>query len=506
MNRREALTTMGALGAMGTGILGGQGGIAASAHAAEQNRAQTAFASSFAHFKEQLGPTKVSFDRPLPDQLEGVLYRNGPALMERSGTPYHHWFDGDGMIQSFRLQGQTLTHLGRMVNTTKYVEEKKAGEFLWSGFGTAIANSKNLQRPDDINVANISVLPMGEEVLALWEAGSPWRLDADTLETLGRKTFSTETDGLPFSAHPRIDRDGRIWNFGYMSGSNQMALYELSPDGKLKRASIVQAAKTNMVHDFAMTDQYLIFALMPIDFTPPTNGNIPSFLSMLSWDDASSVDILVIDKETLTIAHKFEMPPFFAFHFGNAWQDGGQLRIEMARAPEFETLMTQIKQATLGLPTTADAHAPAAADIVLDLSTGIAQLQDLPFTGADFPCFDERYAGERTDTLVMMQRSDDMPSDVFGLNTLAVSNKRKDSLQMWSYGASAIAEEHIFVPGLSATEGEGWLMGTAYNWKSGHTSLSVFDAQHVSDGPVATATLPYGLPIGLHGKFVASNA
>jgi carotenoid cleavage dioxygenase len=33
--------------------------------------------------------------------------------------------------------------------------------------------------------------------------------------------------------------------------------------------------------------------------------------------------------------------------------------------------------------------------------------------------------------------------------------------------------------------------------------LSVFDAEHLADGPLAQASLPYVLPLGLHGQFVA---
>jgi len=35
------------------------------------------------------------------------------------------------------------------------------------------------------------------------------------------------------------------------------------------------------------------------------------------------------------------------------------------------------------------------------------------------------------------------------------------------------------------------------------TTLAVFDAAAVDAGPIARARLPYGLPLGLHGNFVA---
>ena len=37
----------------------------------------------------------------------------------------------------------------------------------------------------------------------------------------------------------------------------------------------------------------------------------------------------------------------------------------------------------------------------------------------------------------------------------------------------------------------------------GKTTLSVFQAHALAQGPLAQMRLPYGLPLGLHGQFVA---
>jgi carotenoid cleavage dioxygenase-like enzyme len=84
-------------------------------------------------------------------------------------------------------------------------------------------------------------------------------------------------------------------------------------------------------------------------------------------------------------------------------------------------------------------------------------------------------------------------------------DQRTAQVQEYRYGASAIAEEHVFVPAPSGdAEERGWLVGTSFDWRQRRTTLSVFDAERVADGPVAQATLPYGQPQGLHGQFVAA--
>ena len=462
-----------------------------------------AFASSFENVPESFGPTRVSFDRPLPADLRGTLYRNGPARMQRGDTRYHHWFDGDGMVHAFELQGDALVHQAKMVATDRAIEEAAAGRFLRGGFGTEFADGLPVTSPDDMNVANISVLPLGDEILALWEAGSPWRLDAENLDTLGRKVFSPETDGLPFSAHPRVDPQGRIWNFGYLSGSGKLILYDINANGSLNRVSMIDAPNADMVHDFAITDRYLVFVLQPLYFTD-TNAIDVAFVDRLQWHADEPVHILVVDKQNLQVAHRFELPAFFAFHMGNAWQDGDSIRIEVATASEFKPLMQQIVQATTGQPLTTPAAAANTVDIVLDTVGDRATLEPLPGSGIDFPRFDQRFTGEPTQHLYMLGRSSEMPADVFGFNRLSRIDRDTDSESTWDYDADTIAEEHLFVPAPGDRQGNGWLVGTSYNWKRGQTSLSVFNAQHIEDGPIAQCQLPYSLPLGLHGQFVQS--
>jgi all-trans-8'-apo-beta-carotenal 15,15'-oxygenase len=55
-------------------------------------------------------------------------------------------------------------------------------------------------------------------------------------------------------------------------------------------------------------------------------------------------------------------------------------------------------------------------------------------------------------------------------------------------------------PGTTA-EAEGWLVGTTLDTNTKRTQLHLFDARNLADGPVAVATLPYALPLGLHGSF-----
>ncbi|MCC8665070.1 carotenoid oxygenase family protein, partial [Xanthomonas hortorum] len=85
-----------------------------------------------------LGPTRVALQGTLPEGLAGSLYRNGPAWTERAGFRYDHWFDGDGMVHRWRLDGGQVQHHARMVATHKFTQEQQAGRFLYRASGPAV--------------------------------------------------------------------------------------------------------------------------------------------------------------------------------------------------------------------------------------------------------------------------------------------------------------------------------------------------------------------------------
>ena len=122
---------------------------------------------------------------------------------------------------------------------------------------------------------------------------------------------------------------------------------------------------------------------------------------------------------------------------------------------------------------------------------------------SEFPCVDPRISCQKNNRLTMLSRNMLTPPQHPGLNEVSTFSYDTGERQFFRYPDSQIPEEHLFVPEPdSAPETSGWIIGTALDWQQQHTLLNVFDAHSVQDGPLATATLPYHLPLGLHGKFV----
>ena len=495
--RRVLQAGAGALGAALSPAALGRGKPSSS----KSKSASGALAASFADVRERYGPTRLTLRGRWPDELQGVLYRNGPARFARGDTRYAHWFDGDGMVHAYRFVNGSIEHQARMVATERSVAEERAGRFLWNGFGTRFADARPTRSPENMNVANISVLPMGDEVLALWEAGAAWRLDGTSLATLGRRNWSDATTAAPFGAHPRVDPDGRIWNIGYLAGSGKLLIYDIAASGNLQRHAMIETANADMVHDFAVTEHYLVLLLTPLEFR---RDDTLAFADALHWQPGKPNQLVLVDKHSLRVARRFDAPPGFFFHLGNAFEDGGSLRLQVMNGPPYDMLMRAVRQATAG-HAIAPLQSTIASELVVDLANGRVRVHDLPLRDSDFPAWDLHRTGRATDQLVSLGASDALGKEVFGFDTVQVFDRRDERVRRFSYDDHSLAEEHLFIARPNAASGEGWILGSRYDWSASVTKLALFDARRVEHGPIAEAELPYGLPLGLHGRFVGQG-
>lgn len=445
-----------------------------------------------------LPPAPAQVRGRFPDAVAGTLYRIGPAGHDLGGERYHHWFDGDGMVQRLVIEGRQVHHQSRYVATPKRVAEVRAGRRLTEAFGTVPPGVEPPTSADSINVANTSVLPLQGEVLALWEGGSATRIDARTLETLGVKTWRADVGGMPFSAHPKVDPDGTVWNFGVGSGQGLLALYEIAPEGQLRRAATVPVADLPMVHDFAVTERHLVFLMPPLVYDGQRKHQAgTSFLDAHVWRPELGMRALVIDKKDWGKRQLLTLPAGFLFHVGNAWEEttpgGARIHIDYVRSEDASSVFTSNRELMRGRRVASpEPHLTVA---TLDLGTGRATQQVLDFA-AEFPRIDPRRVGLRHRSVVhATQLAKERP----GFGAIARTDVETGRSQRFVYGPQAMVEEHVFVP-----DGRrpGWILGTVLDLAQRKTVLSCFAADDPAAGPVAQAILPRALPLGLHGAFV----
>ncbi|CAN5558922.1 carotenoid oxygenase family protein [soil metagenome] len=497
MNRRDLLLRLAATGSAPFLLPPSASASSADDWQAQFKASTTPWKSAFATPTGDLPSTAARVRGRFPDAVAGTLYRIGPAGHDLGGERYHHWFDGDGMAHRFVIEGTEVHHQGRYVATAKRVAEVRAGRRLVEGFGTTFPGIEPVASPDSMNVANINMLPIGGELLALWEGGSATRLDPRTLETRGIKTWRTDLAGAPFSAHPRIDPDGTVWNFGVSSNAGLLVLYEIAPDGALRRADVLPIEDMPMIHDFAVTPGHLVFLMPPLVYDDRLKAAGKCFLDAHAWRPELGMRALVIDKSDWKRRQMFTLPAGFLFHLGNAWEEdsvgGTVIHVDYARSPDASSVFTSTREVMRGrLVASPGARLTIAS---LNLRTGKATQVELPVE-AEFPRMDPRRVGlQHRHVFHAAQLREGSPF----WTAIARTDLESGSSSQFSYGPQTLVEEHVFVPDSS---GPGWVLGTSLDWTNKATVLSCFAADALADGPVAQATLPYSLPLGLHGVFV----
>jgi carotenoid cleavage dioxygenase len=445
-----------------------------------------------------------------PEALRGRFYRNGPALFERNGERYHHWFDGDGMVQQFTLAGGRISHRGRLVQTSKLRAERTAGRFLLPAFGTSIDDAASITGADSVNVANTNALEYAGRVLAMWEGGSAYALDPADMSTRGPVVWGADLAGLPFSAHPKLDSAGNLWNFG--TQGRHLLAWHVGPDGRLVRAQLgVSPYVGGMVHDMAVTERYLVVPLPPVklDFASAA----PEGPRHFALDPGQPLRILVMEKADISRQRVFELPAQLVFHVGNAHEEAdGSVVLSFVGAPDAGFLDTTAVALMNGQPVPRRQQLAQVAQLQvarLHIASGRVTSQAIP-GDVEFPRIDPRRIGVsgagRAHWLLSGAAWKPYPSRQQPLlHGVQLTDLRSGSMRRFDYGEHAIVEEHILVPKPGrAGELDAWLLGTTFDAKRQQTVLNLLDAAHIEAGPIAQATLPYVLPLGFHGNFTAA--
>jgi carotenoid cleavage dioxygenase len=412
---------------------------------------------------------------------------------------YHHAFDGDGMVQAFRFTAAGVSHLGRYVETAKYRRETAAGKALEQGFGTVLPE---IPPPPDtvaVNVANINILVHGGRLLALWEGGDAYTLDATTLDTLGPHFWSTETSGVPFSAHPKVEADGTLWNFGVFPSLGQLVLYRISPTGQLADVATMPVDRLGMVHDFVVTARHLVLVLPPLVYDRERAVAGQSYLDSHSWRPDLPARLLILEKGNLARARWVELPSQWLFHFGNAWEeDNGTIHFDYCRYDDPAIMFQTLRYVMQG--EWRETRWGCTTCITVDPAGKV--YEERLSEQEEFPCIDPRRVGVRHHQLYTLLRRPQAAAHHPLFNAIARRDLTSGALDMFAYEPSVIPEEHIVVPrSYTDQEGDGWVIGTSLDVARRVTQVAVFDALHLSDGPLAVASLPYALPFGFHGTF-----
>ena len=271
----------------------------------------------------------VEPDGELPAELSGTLYRNGPGRwQDHTGRPLHHLFDGDGMISAFTIGGGKVHYRNRYVRTQHYRGRSGTRHLGTEAAGGLLGNIARLPP----NLANTNVVAHAGRLYALWEGGPPHEVDPETLETRGLRRFGGQLRWIgTYSAHPCLcPSSGEMINFGVeFIPTPHLRVYRTDRNGRLRYHRSVSLPYVAMVHDFAITERYMVFVVSPVipDAVPIALG-LRSFGDGMRYRPERGSSFILLPRDGGPI-RRIDHEGVLQFHLSNAFDDRGDVVVDV---------------------------------------------------------------------------------------------------------------------------------------------------------------------------------
>ena len=425
--------------------------------------------------QEELTLTDLKVVGRIPAELDGRYLRNGANPL--TGMSDHPFF-GDGMIHGVRLRdGKAQWYRNRYVQTP-FIKDPSI-DILDPNVTLDMTCSK----------ANTHIVGHAGKILALEEGHFPYVLDGD-LNTVGPTDYNGVLKG-PFTAHPKIcPTTGEMLAFGYAPLPPYLTYLRVAADGTLAQVEPITVTGPTMMHDFNITENYVIFMDLPAVFNLDLalEGKMP-----IEWSDSYPARLGVMPRNGNDSQVKwYDINPCYVFHPMNSYEDGDKIVLDVAR---FEHIW---KKDAMDFPL------PLLWRWVIDTRTGKVTEEQIDDRSGEFPRVNDAVIGKKHRFGYEMS----MGSAGFGevdSGAILKYDRQTGTRTSIELGKGRVSGEAVFAPAAGATaEDDGYLMTFVYDASSDTSEYVIFDAKTMSADPIATVHLPR-VPFGFHGSWVPAN-
>jgi all-trans-8'-apo-beta-carotenal 15,15'-oxygenase len=442
----------------------------------------------------------------IPFGLSGTLYRNGPGRLERNGKRVGHWFDGDGAILAVKFAGGNASGTYRYVQTEGYQAEGKVDRWLYGGYGMLPSGNMWQRRGRSVkNAANTSVLALPDRLLALWEGGQPHALDLESLATSGTDNLGIAEIPLVYSAHPKVDPvSGHIYNFGIAIGiQTKLNLYESDLSGKVLKFSQTKLPRLTTVHDFLLVGRYLVFCIPPIEIQPlPIVLGLASYSQSMRWKPELGTQILVFDRDDLSLVTSFTTEPWFQWHFGNGYVDAsGKIICDLVRYPDFST--NQFLREVANGATTTEAVGTLWQLVINPTSEKLVSNEQLTDRSCEFPSVAQANVGKEWRYTYLATHKPDAILAQELVGTIGRFDRHTQTLTTATLDQHLYPTEPIHVVD-QLDPNQSWVLTVIYDGEYHQSEVWIYDGDRLDDEPVCRLSLPSVIPMGFHGTWKSS--
>ena len=430
---------------------------------------------NYAPVTEEVTAFDLEVQGAIPPELSGRYLRNG-ANPKSGWSP--HWFAGDGMVHGIELRdGKAQWYRNRWVRTRALAEPD----------ASMIGPDGSVDRK--IGVNNTHVIRHAGKILTLVESSFPCELTAD-LETVGVYDYEGRLTSA-MTAHPKeCPVTGELHFFGYGFAEPYLTYNRVSAGGELVQSEPIAVTGPTMMHDFSITENYVIFMDLPVifDFELALKGGMP-----YRWEDDYPARVGVMPRSSAEQTFGsddvqwFDVDPCYVFHPMNSFERDGAVVMDTARYPELWRANTKFENdATLHRWT-------------MDLAAGSVSESALDDRSIEFPRIAESLVGQPNRFGYAVGSFDEE-------NALVKYDLDSDASTAHDFGSDQIPGEAVFVPRADATaEDDGWLMSFVHDKRTNTSSFVILDAADIAAAPTAQVPLPQRVPFGFHGSWLADD-
>jgi len=486
-------------------------------------------AGCLAPVASEVTETELKVTGHIPGHLNGRYLGNTSNPVAEVDPAVYHWFSGDGMVHGVALRdGRAQWYRNRWVRTPAV--SRALGESRIRAIDP---------RAGMLSVGpNTNVLTHAGKTLALVEAGFANYELTDELDTVGTCDFDGTLRG-GYTGHPHRDpKTGELHAVSYSFARGNTVQYSvIGCDGRAKHTADIEVTGAPMMHDFTLTERYVVIYDLPVTFDPvqmaprvaprwlqgPARTVLEAFVGRVkvpspiqakinrstkkldtipfAWNPTYPARIGVMPREgTNSDVRWFDIEPCYVFHPLNGYsevRDGTEVLVL--------DVVRNDRMFDRDLRGPSDGH-PTLDRWTINLVTGAVRTERRDDRTQEFPRINETLTGSKHRYGYTLGASggsiwDDSPHD---LETEVYKHDyATGSCATAPLDPDLIVGEMTFVPNPGAsTEDDGVLMGFGRHRRRNEGQLLILDAGTLD--VVAAVHLPQRVPMGFHGSWASA--